>query len=109
MCFLSSEGSEPVGKRVQLAGVQAERNSLREDLISYRTSKRHADSSWRAERDRAERLEKELSFYQGQSARAMADRDKVQGAPVPPVQVFDSPRESPSCASSSSSIPSRAL
>ena len=62
---------------MQLASVQAERNSLREDLVNYRTSKRHVDSSWRAERDKAERLEKELSFYQGQSARAMADRDKV--------------------------------
>ena len=65
---------------MQLASVQAERNSLREDLINYRTSKRHVDSSWRAERDKAERLEKELSFYQGQSARAMADRDKVLNA-----------------------------
>ena len=65
---------------MQLASVQAERNSLREDLVNYRTSKRHVDSSWRAERDKAERLEKELSFYQGQSARAMADRDKVLNA-----------------------------
>ena len=68
---------------MQLASVQAERNSLREDLVNYRTSKRHVDSSWRAERDKAERLEKELSFYQGQSARAMADRDKVTNMPLP--------------------------
>jgi len=68
----------------QLASVQAERNSLREDLVNYRTSKRHADSSWRAERDKAERLEKELAFYQAQSARAMADRDKACPLPQPP-------------------------
>jgi len=75
----------------QLASVQAERNSLREDLVNYRTSKRHADSSWRAERDKAERLEKELAFYQAQSARAMADRDKACPLPQPPPQSCQRP------------------
>jgi hypothetical protein len=61
----------------QLRSVTAERDSLREDLVSTKESKRTTDTTWRAERDRVERLEKELNFYQSQSVRAMADRDKV--------------------------------
>lgn len=61
----------------QLRSVTAERDSLREDLLSTKESKRTTDTTWRAERDRVERLEKELDFYQSQSVRAMADRDKV--------------------------------
>ena len=62
---------------MQLAAVTEERNNLREDLRGHRDSKRTVDNSWRAERERADQLEKELQFYQTQSARAMADRDKV--------------------------------
>lgn len=62
---------------VQLATVTAERDSLREDLLSTKESKRRTDGTWKAEREKVERLEKELSFYQTQSVRAIADRDKV--------------------------------
>jgi hypothetical protein len=57
--------------------VVAERDSLREDLIHHRTSKRTVDKQWRIEREKSERLESELGFYQNHSARALADRDKV--------------------------------
>lgn len=62
---------------VQLKAVTQERDGLREDLRGHRDSKRQADNSWRVERTRAEKLEKELHFYQEQSAKAMATRDQV--------------------------------
>lgn len=62
---------------MQLEAVTQERNSLREDLRGHRDSKRQADNIWRTERSRAEKLEKELQFYQEQSAKAMADRDQA--------------------------------
>ena len=65
---------EPV---LQLDAVTAERNSLHEDLISHRDSKRTVDRQWRLERERCERLESELAFYQSHSAQALSDRDKV--------------------------------
>eukprot|EP00884_Botryococcus_braunii_P015731 jgi/Botrbrau1/2841/Bobra.0125s0048.3 len=61
----------------QLETVTAERDSLREDLLSTKESKRKTDGTWKAEREKVERLEKELSFYQTQSVRAIADRDKA--------------------------------
>ena len=67
---------------VQLALVTEERNNLREDLWGHKDSRRLVESSYIKERDRADKLEKELQFYQTQSARAMADRDKVEG-PTP--------------------------
>ena len=57
--------------------VTEERNNLREDLWGHKDSRRLVESSYIKERDRADKLEKELQFYQTQSARAMADRDKV--------------------------------
>ena len=62
---------------LQLDAVTAERNSLHEDLISHRDSKRTVDRQWRLERERCERLESELAFYQSHSAQALSDRDKV--------------------------------
>ncbi len=62
---------------LQLQAIMAERDSLREDLIHHRTSKRTVDKQWRIEREKSERLESELAFYQNHSARALADRDKV--------------------------------
>lgn len=35
------------------------------------------DRQWRLERERCERLESELAFYQSHSAQALSDRDKV--------------------------------
>ena len=62
---------------LQLDAVLAERNSLHEDLINHRDSKRTVDKQWRLERERSERLESELAFYQNHSAQALSDRDKV--------------------------------
>ena len=62
---------------LQLDAVTAERNSLHEDLVSHRDSKRTVDKQWRLERERCERLESELAFYQNHSAQALSDRDKV--------------------------------
>ena len=62
---------------LQLAAVTEERDNLREDLRGHKDSKRTVDRSWRVERERAETLERELGFYQSQSARAMADRDQA--------------------------------
>ena len=62
---------------MQLAVVTEERNNLREDSWGHKDSRRLVESSYIKERDRADKLEKELQFYQTQSARAMADRDKV--------------------------------
>jgi len=62
---------------LQLDAVTAERNSLYEDLINHRDSKRTVDKQWRLERERCERLESELAFYQNHSAQALSDRDKV--------------------------------
>jgi hypothetical protein len=67
---------------LQLDVVTAERNSLHEDLINHRDSKRTVDKQWRLERERCERLESELSFYQNHSAQALSDRDKVKSWPV---------------------------
>lgn len=61
----------------QLAAARAAASSLHEDNRALRESKRVADASWREERKRREELEKELAFYQQQSARAMGDRDKA--------------------------------
>ena len=63
---------------LQLDAVTAERNSLHEDLINHRDSKRTVDKQWRLERERCERLESELAFYQNHSAQALSDRDKVK-------------------------------
>ncbi len=62
---------------VQLEAVTAERDGLYEDLINHRTSKRTVDKQWRIEREKSERLETELAFYQSQTARTLSDRDKV--------------------------------
>ena len=67
----------------QLDAVTAERNSLHEDLINHRDSKRTVDKQWRLERERSERLESELAFYQNHSAQALSDRDKVQLTGMP--------------------------
>lgn len=61
----------------QLEAVSAERDGLYEDLINHRTSKRTVDKQWRIEREKSERLESELAFYQSHSARTLSDRDKV--------------------------------
>lgn len=63
--------------RVRLDAALADSASLREDLSALRESKRIADQSWRGETDRAANLERELQFYQTQSARAMSDRDRA--------------------------------
>lgn len=76
---------------MQLTAVTEERNDLREDLRGYKDSKRTVEESYRVERSRAEKLEKELQFYQGQSARAMADRDQVLPLPLEAVG-FNGPR-----------------
>lgn len=57
-----------------------ERDNLREDLKGHKDSKRSVDNSWKAERIRVEKLEKELEFYLTQMQRAMSDRD--QAGPV---------------------------
>lgn len=57
--------------RTQLAAVAAERDGLREDLRGVRESKLVADRSWRSEREACAQLERELAFYQAQSASAM--------------------------------------
>ncbi len=61
----------------KLEAVNAERDGLYEDLINHRTSKRTVDKQWRIEREKSERLESELAFYQSHSARTLSDRDKV--------------------------------
>ena len=86
-------GCFTIGWHLQLKVVRAERDNLREDLKGHKDSKRLVDNSWREERKRAERLEKELQFYQGQSARAMKDRDQVFDRQIvsylpPPSQLF---------------------
>ena len=62
---------------LQLIEVSEERDNLKEDLKGHKDSKRQVDNSWRAERTRAEKLEKELQFYQSQSARAISERDQA--------------------------------
>jgi hypothetical protein len=54
-----------------------ERDDLRENLRGVRESKRIADQSWRDEKQKNTQLEADLTFYQTQSARAMADRDRA--------------------------------
>ncbi len=61
----------------QLEAVTEERDNLREDLRGYRDSKRQSDNGWRAEKQKVQALEKELSFYQTHSTKAFADRDKA--------------------------------
>ena len=63
---------------MQLHAVSAERDGLHEDLLAHRASKRTVDKQWRLEREKSERLEAELGFYQQQSARALSDRDKAR-------------------------------
>lgn len=63
--------------RSQLEAVTEERDNLREDLRGYRDSKRQSDNGWRAEKQKVQALEKELSFYQTHSTKAFADRDKA--------------------------------
>ena len=70
-------GCYPSCGLVQLEAVTAERDGLYEDLINHRTSKRTVDKQWRIEREKSERLETELAFYQSQTARTLSDRDKV--------------------------------
>ena len=67
---------------MQLQSATEERDNLREDLKGHKDSKRQVDNSWREERKRADKLEKELSFYQEQSAKAMKDRDQVSHAAI---------------------------
>lgn len=73
---------------LQLDAVTADRNSLHEDLINHRDSKRTVDKQWRLERERCERLESELAFYQNHSAQALSDRDKVRriGVLIPAIK-----------------------
>ena len=66
----------------------AERSSLHEDLISHRDSKRTVDRQWRLERERCERLESELAFYQSHSAQALSDRDKVAALSARPAHLL---------------------
>lgn len=63
--------------RLRLDTALADAASLREDLAALRESKRIADQSWRTETARATNLERDLQFYQTQSARAMSDRDRA--------------------------------
>lgn len=63
--------------RTRLAVALADAASLREDNAALRDSKRVADQGWRTESQRAADLERELQFYQTQSARAMSDRDRA--------------------------------
>ncbi|KAL0052909.1 hypothetical protein WJX82_009775 [Trebouxia sp. C0006] len=63
--------------RSHLEAVTEERDNLREDLRGYRDSKRQSDNGWRAEKQKVQALEKELSFYQTHSTKAFADRDKA--------------------------------
>ncbi len=63
--------------RARLASAIADAASLREDNTALRDSKRVADQGWRTESQRAAELERELQFYQTQSARAMSDRDRA--------------------------------
>ena len=65
--------------------MSAERDGLYEDLLNHRTSKRTVDKQWRLEREKSERLEAELAFYQTQSARALSDRDKARALSPPAV------------------------
>ncbi|CAK0787929.1 hypothetical protein CVIRNUC_011151 [Coccomyxa viridis] len=74
ICHIQKEANR---LQSQLDAVTAERNSLHEDLISHRDSKRTVDRQWRLERERCERLESELAFYQSHSAQALSDRDKA--------------------------------
>lgn len=63
--------------KYQLARLTQERDNLKEDIISYKNSKRTADVSYREEKEKGERLEKELAFYQSQGIKAMAERDQA--------------------------------
>ena len=63
---------------LQLSAMTEERDGLQEDLRGHRDSKRSVESSFRAERERATKMENDLKFYQEQSARAISDRDQVR-------------------------------
>ncbi|EFN54420.1 hypothetical protein CHLNCDRAFT_135784 [Chlorella variabilis] len=63
--------------RAALSGVTLERDNLREDLGEVKEAKRRAEAGHRAQLERAAALDKELAFYQAQSARVMADRDRA--------------------------------
>ena len=63
--------------RAALSGAIAERDSLREDLGEVREAKRRAELGYKQQLERATALDKELAFYQAQSARVMADRDRA--------------------------------
>ena len=62
---------------MQLSSTTVERDNLREDLKGHKDSKRESDNSYRQQKTRADKLDKELLFYQEQSAKAMKDRDQV--------------------------------
>lgn len=68
---------ELASQRAHVSSVAAERDSLREDLGAVREAKRRAEQSLKAQTERAAALDKELGFYQQQSARVMADRDRA--------------------------------
>jgi hypothetical protein len=60
-----------------LAAAVSDRDSLREDLGEVKEAKRRADQGHRTQLERATALDRELAFYQAQSARVMADRDRA--------------------------------
>lgn len=68
---------ELAAARAALSATTAERDSLREDLWEVKVAKRRADQGFKAQLERAGALDKELAFYQSQSARVMADRDRA--------------------------------
>ena len=69
--------SELARDRAQLAAVSAQRDGLREDLSEVTEAKRRAEQGFKAQLERAAALDRELAFYQAQSARVMGDRDRA--------------------------------
>lgn len=63
--------------RAQLQSLSGERDGLRDDLRAVREAKRQADAALEAATEKSAALDRELSFYQQQAAKVMADRDKA--------------------------------
>ena len=91
LCMQKSEfsGSEVLGLRIralegevlsmqsQLSKVSAERDSIRDDLLHHRQTRKEVDNSLRREIEKNTSLEKELQYYLTQSGAVIAERDKA--------------------------------
>lgn len=76
-CFAPGAEKELAAHRVALSAVTQERDSLREDLAEVKAAKRRAEQGFKQQLERAAALDRELAFYQGQSARVMGERDRA--------------------------------